>query len=206
MVSTGKGANRIKEITTAALVISFFAVSVSGCGAKKVPETKLSIDKDGSIGSVIIEDFGEDYYQLSELEDMAADEISYYNSEYISPRIVLEESSLSEDGKASLTMNYSNYIDFAHFNQVTFFYGTVAEATDKGFSVSGDLVNSQGETISLDEIDDLNDRHIIITGDKTGIIAPFKISYMTKGVVLKDKKEADLSGVTADIVQLLLSK
>ena len=206
MAAKGMSVNRIKGVATAVLAVSFFAVSVYGCGEKKITETKLSINKDGSINNVIFDDFGEEYYELSELEDMAADEISYYNSEYDSPRISLEESTLSEDGKVSLSMNFSNYIDFAHFNQVTFFYGTVSEATDKGFSVSGDLVNSQGETISLDELDDINDRHIIITGDKTGIIAPFKISYMTKGVVLKDKKEADLSGVTADIVQLLLSK
>ena len=206
MAAKGLSTNRIKGVTTAALAVCFFVVSVYGCGEKKISETKITISKDGSINNMIIDEFGKDYYELSELEDMAADEISYYNSEYDSPRISLVESSVSEDGQVSLSMDYSNYIDFAHFNQVTFFYGTVSEATDKGFSVSGDLVDSQGETISLDEIDDINDRHIIITGDKTGIIAPFKISYMTKGVVLKDKKEADLSAVTADIVQLLLSK
>ena len=68
------------------------------------------------------------------------------------------------------------------------------------------LVDSKGETISFDNVDDISDRHIIITGDKVTIAAPYNISYMTKGVVLKDKKEADLSGVSTDIVQLLLSK
>ncbi len=206
MVTKGITSNRINAVIKVAVLVSFFAVSACGCGAKKSPETKLTINKDGMISSVIVESFGEDYYDLSELEDMANDEISYYNSEYTDPRISLDESGILEDGRATLTMNFSNYIDFAHFNQVTFFYGTVAEASDKGFSVSGDLVDSQGVQISLSEIEDISDRHIIITGDKAGIIAPYKISYMTKGVVLKDKKEAELSGVTQDIVQLLLSK
>ena len=198
--------NRIGKIFTAAFVVSIFAVSICGCGKEKNTETKLSINKEGNITSVIFDEFGKDYYDLSELQDMAADEISYYNSEYDEPKITLEESELSEDGQVSLKMVYSNYIDYAHFNQVTFFYGTVAEATNKGFSVSGDLVGTDGRQIVLDEINDLNDRHIIITGDKTGIVAPYNISYTTKGVNVKDKKEADLSGVTVDVVQLLLSK
>ena len=117
-----------------------------------------------------------------------------------------EESEVSEDGAVLLSMSYSSYIDYAHFNQITFYYGTVGDAVDKGFAVDRELVDPKGETISFDDIDDINARHIIITGDKVTIAAPYKISYMTKGVVLTDKKEADLSDVSADVVQLLLSK
>ncbi len=197
---------RISKIAVFAVALSFFTVLACGCGAIKAPETKLSINKDGEITSVLAEHFDKDYYQLSELEEMAADEISYYNSEYDSPKINLLESEVSEDGAVLLSMSYSSYIDYAHFNQITFYYGTVGDAVDKGFAVDRELVDPKGETISFDDIDDINGRHIIITGDKVTIAAPYNISYMTKGAVLKDKKEADLSEVSADVVQLLLSK
>lgn len=200
------GTNRIKKITAAALALGVFAVSLCGCGAKKSPETSLSIDKDGVITSVLVESFDQDYYSLTELQDMVADEISYYNSEYTTPKISLEESLVSEEGVAVLTMKYNSYIDYAHFNQMTFFYGTVDDAKDRGFAIDKDLVDTKGETGAIDEIEDLGLRHIIIAGEKIGISTPFNISYMSKGVVLKDKKEADLSGVTSDTVQLLLSK
>ena len=206
MAKTQYGTNKIKKITAAAAFVSVFALFVCGCGAKKPSDTQLSISKDGVITSSLAEHFDKEYYSLSELEDMAADEISYYNSEYSSPKINLLQSEVSEDGNVLLSISYNSYIDYAHFNQLTFYYGTVADAADKGFSVAGDLVDSKGETISFDNVDDISDRHIIITGDKVTIAAPYNISYMTKGVVLKDKKEADLSGVSTDIVQLLLSK
>ena len=186
--------------------LAFTAIFLCACGSDKASETRITVNKDGTILNVVCDGFEKEYYQLSELEDMAAKEITYYNSEYTTPRINLEESVLSDDGEVSLKISYSNYIDFSHFNQVTFFYGTVDEASSRGFSLPGDLVSPDGEKIVPGDIDDLDERHVIISGDKTKIEAPFNISYMSRGVSVKDKKEADLSAVTNDVVWLLLSK
>ncbi|MBQ3798025.1 MAG: hypothetical protein II842_17405 [Butyrivibrio sp.] len=196
----------IKRFPLIITAVAFAASILCACGSDKVSETKITVNKDGTIFNVICDGFEKDYYQLSELEDMAAKEITYYNSEYSTPRITLEESVVSEDGEVSLKISYSNYIDYSHFNQVTFFFGTVDEASSRGFSLPGDLVSPEGDKMVLDEIENLNERHVIISGDKTKIEAPYNISYVSRGVSVMDKKEADFSAVTDDAAWLLLSK
>ena len=195
----------INKIGRLAPIIAL-SVMLCGCGSEKSGETRITIDKDGAVTSTIYDDFGEEYYDLSELEDMATREISYYNSEYDSPKITLSDSKTIGDGEVMLSMQFESADDYSHFNQVTFFYGTVAEAQERGFSISGDLLDSNGIKISKEALADYSERHIIISSDKTKIVAPFNIEYATRNVVIKDKKEADLSEVFDDNVQLLLSK
>ena len=67
------------------------------------------------------------------------------------------------------------------------------------------MVDKNGNVFDLGYEDYLN-KHIVITGEKTVIYTPYNIEYMTSGVELLDKKEADLTNVTTDLVQILLSK
>ncbi len=178
-----------------------------GCGENETYETKLAIDKDGGVVSTIYESFEADYYDASELADMAASEASYYNSEYISPKITVEEPVVFEDEHlVKLTMTYKSATDYSHFNQSTLFYGTLQEALDAGLYVSDSLVGSDGELISAEKLSDFSEKHIIITTEKILIDAPYEILYTTKGVTKKGKKEAILTDATADSIQLLLSK
>ena len=182
------------------------SVILCGCGSDDSLETRITIDKDGVITSTIYDDFLEEYYDISELEKMAENEISYYNSEYDSPRITLSDSKADDDGEVMLQMQFESSVDYSHFNQVTLFFGTVTEAKEKGFAISDNLVDSNGISLSMDEFSGLQDRHIIITSEKIKIISPYNIEYSTRNVKIKDKKEADLSEVSDETVQLLLSK
>ena len=137
---------------------------------------------------------------------MATNEMSYYNSEYDSPRITLSDSKAIDDGEVMLSMRFESCVDYSHFNQVKLFFGTVTEAKENGFTISDNLVDSNGIRLSVDEFANLQDRHIIITSEKTKIVSPYNIEYSTRNVKIKDKKEADLSDVSDETVQLLLSK
>ena len=137
---------------------------------------------------------------------MAAEEISYYNSEYDTPRIEIAEAEVIEDESvAKLVMTFENSSDYSHYNQTRLFYGTVQEAMDNGYELSSALVDKNGNKIDLGS-DDFLDKHIVITSEKTVIYTPYNIEYMTSGVALRDKKEADLTNVTNELVQMLLSK
>ena len=180
--------------------------SLTGCGGDNRKETNLSISKDGKITNTIYEAFDKDYYDIDELSDMANREISYYNSEYDSPKIAISDVGLIEDKAIGrIVMIFETSSDYSHFNQANLFYGTVQEALDKGFELSGSLVDKNGKVFDLEKEDYLN-KHIVITGEKTVIYTPYNIEYMTSGVELLDKKEADLTNVTTDLVQILLSK
>ena len=196
-----------KRILALTFATTTAMLTLSGCGEKGQDVTSISIDKDGKVTNVICEEFDKEYYDIQELSDMAASEISEYNVEYSSPSVSLDKTELAqEDSFAKLTMSFESASDYSHFNQVSLFYGTIQEALDKGYEVSKSLVNSDGDRIDEAFIEENKDRHIIITSDKSNIKTPYNIEYMSNGVTLLDKKEAVLSAVTTDTVQLLLSK
>ena len=196
-----------KKTLSMALLAATALFTLSACGGGKDETTSVEIDKNGRVTNVIYEPFDQEYYDIQELSDMAASEISEYNVEYSNEKVSLEKAELVEDDSfAKLTMNYTSASDYSHFNQVSLFYGTVEEAMDKGYTISNALVNADGENIEGDYIEKHKEKHIVITSDKSNIKTPYNIEYMSKGVTLKDKKEAVLSAVTMDTVQLLLSK
>ena len=175
------------SIKKVVLPLSLTMLLLAGCGADKDRTTKISIDKDGVVVNTIFEDFSQDYYDVSELSDMATEEISYYNSEYITPKITLTEvTKLEDEPYVKMVMTYDSASDYSHFNQSQLFYGTVQEAMDKGYELSAGLVNNEGEKIDLGSSDFL-DRHVVITSEKLVVDTPFNIEYMSNGVSLKDK-------------------
>ena len=195
-----------KKVLCLVFTFSLGAALLCGCGQDKNRKTKISIDKNGGVVNTIYEEFTQDYYDVSELSDMASEEISYYNSEYVSPKISLTEvTKLEEEPYVRLKMTFESASDYSHFNQTSLFFGTVAEAVEKGYELSAALVNNEGQKIDLGS-NDFHEKHIVITTEKTIIETPYAIEYMSDGVFLKDKKEADLTNVLTDSVQLLLSK
>ena len=182
-------------------------LTLTGCGDTGSQATSVTIDKEGKVANEIYENFDQEYYDLQGLEDMAASEISEYNVEYDAPKVSLDKVELLEDATlAKLSMTYDSPSDYSHFNQVVLFYGTVEEARDRGYEVSGNLVDADGNKIDPEVLEGSGEKHIIITSEKININAPFNIEYMSKGAVLKGKKEADLSEVNTDTATLLLSK
>jgi hypothetical protein len=198
----------LKNSLIAGVAASMVALTLTGCGGDKTSEvTAVSIDKDGHVSNVIYEQFDKDYYDLEELSKMAEDELEEYNSEYLTPKITLDKVESVEDGDyVRVSMNYDSASDYSNFNEETLFYGTIEEAEAAGYKVSDGLVDSKGEKIDSSFAADHPERHIIITNDKSNIIAPFNIEYTTKGVSLVGKKEAKLADATAESIQLLLSK
>ncbi|WP_022778759.1 hypothetical protein [Butyrivibrio sp. AE3009] len=197
--------NRQAKVLTALLLIP--SIVLIGCGSSKVDSTTISIDKDGKVVSTIIEDFGESYYDLQELSDMATKEASVYNSDFMNDKVFLESVSKDEEtGKVTMVLSYNSASDYSHFNQVSLFYGTVSEALEKGYKISEQLVDKDGNTLGEAGIQEHLDNHIIISSDKSNIKVPYNISYMSKGTNLKGKKEALFTEVSTDSAQLLLSK
>jgi hypothetical protein len=197
----------IKKRLMPVLVISTVFLTMAGCGGGKNETTAVTIDKDGHVSNVIYEQFDKEYYDVEELSEMAREEVDQYNSQFITPKITLGDVQAAGDGDyVKVSMSYDSASDYSDFNEETLFYGTIEEARSKGYKISGDLVDGNGERIDSSFATDNPDRHIIITDDRSNIIAPFNIEYATKGVSLLGKKEAKLSDATAESIQLLLSK
>lgn len=190
----------------AMIMVAMLGLMLCACG-KEDDTTRIEISKEGAVKSVISENFTEPNYDINELSELATSDIADYNSEYLSTKISLDSLKYNEKtGMIKMIMSYNSAYDYAAFNHETLFYGTVTEAVEKGYQLSGDMVGTGDDKLPDDWKEEYKDKHIVICEEKIKVKTPYKIEYTTQGVNVKGKKEAVLSEESGDMVQLLLSK
>lgn len=169
---------------------------VSRCS--KTPKDKsvnaLVIHKDHRIKSTIVESFDKEYYKEEELKTSIENQINEYNSQTGQESIQLE--SLKKKGKEiQLSMEYESAKDYASFNEVPLFEGTVEEAIAEGYDFSNTFqsikkgkVQKQG--LTSDEIKELSDHKVVIIKEYVQVEVPKNITAISGNMTLLNKKEA----------------
>ncbi|MCC8104365.1 MAG: hypothetical protein LIP11_19635 [Clostridiales bacterium] len=92
----------------------------------------ISIAADGSITEIVQETLDQSYYDVAELESMIDTEVAEYNSEHGADSIKVEE--FSNDGSmVTLRLWFSSAEDYAEFNNVEFYCGSMINAQLEGY-------------------------------------------------------------------------
>ena len=205
-VNTFRLNKMMKKIAVVFITATIFVV-LAGCGEEKKDTTSLKIDSKGKITSVIYEDFPEENYNQEEFEIQNSARVEAYNEECLGEMITVESVEKNEeDSKLKVVMTYNSPEDYKQFNGKVLFYGTVKEAEKAGYTLTDKLVDSERKAPGKDLLKKYKNKHVIIVEDKTTISAPYKIDYMSVGARFTGKKEADLSGCSTQLVEILLSK
>lgn len=169
----------------------------TGCGTQsKTPtETSLLVEQGGKITSTIVESFDKEYYTQESLREMIESEIAAYKGADAAVTIdSLDETDDTDTAgtgrKVAVVMSYASPGDYAAFNDIRFFYGTVSEAQADGYAIPADLVSVKDEnkTITSQELDDMKEYHVLITEESIPVYLPEKPVYMTKGMLLADSQ------------------
>lgn len=149
-----------KTLATAAL---FAGVSLLGGCDMLQQETwepqesaAISIDEAGSITEIIQEKLDAAYYDAAELQTMIEKEVADYNSQHGENSITVKTYEAAE-GSVKLIMEYATAEDYAAFNNVEFYYGSMINAQLEGylFDVSYKKVRDgvvQGSEVSGSEV------------------------------------------------------
>ena len=193
-----------KKIAVVFITATIFVV-LAGCGEEKKDITSIKIDRRGKITNVIYEDFPEDEYSLDEFESITTSRVEAFNNESLAEKITIDTIE-EEDSRIKVVMKYDSPSDYKKFNNTVLFYGTVKEAEEAGYTLTDKLVDREGNASDKDLLKKYKNKHVIIIEEKTDIIVPYKIDYISRGATFTSKKEADLSGCRTQLVQLLLSK
>ena len=194
----------MKKIAVVFMTATIFVV-LAGCGEEKQDVTSIKIDRRGKITNVIYEDFPEDEYSLDEFESITTSRVEAFNNESLAEKITIDTIE-EEDSKIKVVMKYDSPSDYKKFNNTVLFYGTVKEAEEAGYTLTDKLVDREGNASDKDLLKKYTNKHVIIIEEKTDIIVPYKIDYISRGATFTSKREADLSGCRTQLVQLLLSK
>lgn len=206
---------RRRFLAVFATVVLCFAV-LAGCDTvpttQSVTESSLYISKEGKVTAVLIESFGKEYYSRAELEELIHTEVQEYNREagyavedkdaaVKLTEVVTQEAGLSENGgetHIAVRMEYATVQDYAKFNGVVLFYGTVEQAYQEGYSIDSDMITvDTQEKITKTQIKADGNRKILIMEENLLVSLPENILMVGIGMSVKGDTQAkneDASG------------
>ena len=122
-------------------------MSLTGCSRVPIERDTLSLSKDGTATYTIISDFSEYYYDLEELKEMAAEEITQYGTGVQITEAVVEE------GVLTFVYSFDTLSDYASFMNTKCFQGTVEKAMKEGYKQDTVLTSvKDGHTIQVKDL------------------------------------------------------
>jgi len=191
----------------------------TGCGTGKdvnVPVTSntLEITADGHLIAYIVESFDKDYYDINELKTMVDGEITKYNetkanlvSEAGQMPITVDKVIMAEDGskKAVVALNFANAVVYADYMGKEAFYGTVAQAAEKGYVLDGMLKAVKGDEPFIGEtLKKSQDKMILIIKDAVTVRTYDKVQYLSRNASIT--AEGFVNAETKDELKYIIIK
>lgn len=181
----------MRKLWLALLTLSMI-FSITGCGQEQaVTEAGVTIEKDGTITSVLSDSFEKEFYNLEDLRDMIQLEASVHNQEKGGERIRLE--SLEMNGSNCVAvMKYQSFEDYAEYNEVPFFSGTVKEAEEAGINLSAAWLQAGSGTVTQwKEIEAAQDYRLVVWYGDMPVVTPGRIRYYSDNLTMVGTKKAE---------------
>lgn len=159
------------------------AMLLGGCGTKLDSDSNLVyVDKKGVVTAVHIEQMSQDYYDGTELEDFVKEAVDAYTEEYGRGSVKVEDFAI-EGENAKYTMSYESAEDYANFNGIEIFAGTVVDSLAAGYVYEGSFVKvengSKAETATKQDIYAEKELKVVIIREKTEVKVPGTICYVS---------------------------
>ncbi|MCR4850044.1 MAG: hypothetical protein K5870_02185 [Lachnospiraceae bacterium] len=170
-------------------ILAIVVLMLTACGQTTVEDTEsnLTIRKDKSIVSDIREDFGQNYYDINELNAMIKTETDKYNKSH--PNAISFENAVLNENSVKLIMTFGSSDDYSSFNNEKLFVGNSPDAILKGYNLDVILtdVNDATKTIAGVDIRSMTDDTIIIADYPGNIHLPSDALYISDNVTVTDK-------------------
>lgn len=157
--------------------------------------SSITVQKDETILSHIVESFEQGYYDSEELQQSILTETADYNKVAGSGRISVEKIDV-DSGVATVRMIYQEAEDYADFNHTVFFVGNTEKAGEEyelNVVLSG--TKDTNDTVGRADILSMKDYKLLITDAQEPVFLNGKAEYISDNVtVSSDRKNIQLSG------------
>ncbi len=174
------------------VVLGIFAAAsiATACGSSFKPaESTVYVTDQGTVISADIEDFNEDYYDEEELNDYITESVESYVADNGDGSVEIDsfkiESSNDAGSRARLNLTYASYIDYAQFNDVMMFAGTVSEAQQEQYELGQNFQKVEKEALAgsmdISEILDEEEWKIVIIRENTNVKVDGTVRYVSDG-------------------------
>ncbi len=197
-----------RKIVTAAVLFSGVML-LGGCDMleqfeqdKWMPQESnaISINEDGTITEIVQEELDASYYDAAELQNMITAEVQNYNkenrgSEEDAADPVTVKSYEVDDRKVTLKMEYASAQDYAQFNNVEFYYGSLINAQLEGYLFDVTYKKVQDGVVKNSSV---SGTEVIKEMDEQVLIARAPLEIQVPGNVLYTSTNAEI--LAADVV------
>ena len=189
--------NSIGAAALACLLILAGAL-FAGCGmGVRSASTSLTIDETGKLLEEIVESQGNDDFTAEELKSYIDQQIGLYNQSR-EGAVKLNTCSV-QNGEVKISMEYASCEDYAAFNQVTCFAGTLQEAEDAGYEVDRTWLEPNGARGDMQIIRErFKEWKVFIVSEQIDVKAPDKILYASDNVEITGRLTASVQSVMDD--------
>jgi len=192
---------RIKSLLTLALCVVIFG----GCSMSySAEENSVYVNKDGEIVSAMVESFDKDYYDAEELQEMLEQSVVEYNAENGKGSIEVESCKV-DSGKIKVVVDYATWADYANFNNVQFFAGSMEDLQGKNYGKNVSFVSRDGSAaVSFDQIDTAY--RVILLEEKVVVQTSGKIEYVSDNVTIEGDKIARVKEDASGLAYVIYKK
>lgn len=174
------------------LAVVLLLLSLTACGGSlEVNRNTIYVQKKGNVTGVNVTDsFDKEYYDAAELESYINDRVADYTSSHGEDSVKVEE--FSAEGKtAKLTMKYNTCEDYADFNEVVLFAGSMPQAMSAGYDFEDEFLKVEDGVLS----GAADKSEVIAASDSKVVILSEKVDVKVDGTILyASAKNTGLSG------------
>ena len=165
-------------------------------------DAAISIDKDGVITEYVKDTLDESYYSASELEKMITSDVADYNSRHGENAIQVKSYEASDDAKVRLVMEYATADDYATFNNVEFYSGSLINAQLEGYLFDGHFKKIkngvvQESDVSGSEVIKKMAAEVLIVTAPLEVHVPGSVLYTTSNAEVLASDDVNATGKTA---------
>lgn len=158
-------------------------------------ETYLVVHEDGTVTETVIDKLDQAYYNADELGQMITNTVGEYNQDHGADAIIVNSLSL-ENNQVVLSMTYKTAQDYAHYNNVKFYNGSMLGAEVEGYlfynefrRVTDGMV--EGENITNEEPLKHKEYQVLVTDDSHLVQVTGDITYVSANASPIGKREAE---------------
>lgn len=152
----------------------------------------ITINKDGSLTEISVEDFDTAEYDPDGLKKMIDETISDYNGS--DEKIELKSLDI-KDGMARAVISYKSPEDYAAYNEKVFSIGKASDLDITGIT----LANDDNEVLTHDAMEKIKGSYVMLNDD-TLVNTPNTIQYVSRNVEKTGKKTAEVKKAGIDSV------
>lgn len=187
--------------TVLCTLILLFLFTAAGC---KKEEFKISAEDnytvntiyakaDGKLQVAMVDAFDKPYYNLTELEEFAQNEINVYNKETSAERVKMDDIRL-KSGNAVILLSFAGMNDYANFNHAlcAYFNGGVYDLSQNTMKLPDTLLDAKSKAATpIGDVLGNGKYKILVMSEPYDIIVDGTVKYYSDNSTLAEKNKVN---------------